>query len=173
MRRQIGNNVGLCGSDNVKNSEGESHQSKLYRKSENVEWICCNKEGDSLWGLLPSTGSFKYIKIGHRTSNKGFQIWVPQTRSLMVFDFAIYFSIQPDSRRVYEPSGKKAQAGACQSGMPQYAELAWPFLWGVQQPKYLISFFYFMFWVHMPRGLWTIASFLIKLINAHRKFTYI
>lgn len=87
VRRQIGNNGGLCGSDNVKNSRGESHQSEWYSKSENVGKIHCNKEIESLGGFLPTTGSFKYIKISHPTSNKGFQIWVPKTRLLMVYAF--------------------------------------------------------------------------------------
>lgn len=173
FRRQRGNSVRLHVSDNVKKSRGESPSIKWYFKSENVGWIHFNKDPDSLWGLLLATGSFKYINISHSTSNKGSQIWIPETRLLMVFAFVIHFSIQPDSRKVCEPSGKKNTS----SSLPiWHASVGWTglaFLWGVWQPEYLISFFYFVFWVRTPRGLWTIASFLIKLIYAHRKFTYI
>ena len=118
-RRQIGNRVRLCESDNVKKSRGDSPSIKWYFKSENVEWIHFNKDPDSPRGLLLSTSSFKYINISHSTSNKGFQIWIPETRLPMVFAFVIHFSIQADSRKVCETSGKKTQAQACQSGMPQ------------------------------------------------------
>lgn len=47
VRRQIGNSVGLCGSDNVKNSKSEIYQSKWHVKSENVRWVYFNKDRDS------------------------------------------------------------------------------------------------------------------------------
>lgn len=121
LRGQIGDSIRLCENDRVKKSRGESSSIKWDIKSENIGWIHFNKETDSFWGFLLSTGSFKYINISHSTSNKGFQIRIPKTRLLMVFAFVIHFSVQPDCRRVCEPSGKKHKLEpanlACLSGL--------------------------------------------------------
>lgn len=176
VRRQVGNSARLCGSDNGRNPKSETHRSKWYVKSQSVRWVHFNKDRDSLRGFLPSTGSFQHCNITPSSSNKGSQIGTSKMRLLVLFAFAIHFCIQLDSRRFVNLQGGNEKRNAS-SGLPIWhpavGQTSLAFLWGVWQPEHLILFFYFMFWVHMPRGLWTIASFLIKLINTHRKFTSI
>lgn len=76
----------------MKNSRGESHQSEWYSKSENVGKIHCNKEIESLGGFLPTTGSFKYIKIDLNYGSSAVCVTIENLLTLSEPHFPIYKS---------------------------------------------------------------------------------